>query len=83
VLDPAAFLRTAIAKQLALPLDTVQPERHLFDDLGLDSLDVIELVMAVEEYYSIEIDELSLNLGTVAEAESALKDLITSAVKKL
>jgi acyl carrier protein len=72
VLDPAAFLRTAIAKQLALPLDTVQPERHLFDDLGLDSLDVIELVMAVEEYYSIEIDELSLNLGTVAEAESAL-----------
>lgn len=83
VLDPADFLRKAIAVQLAVPLDTVQPERHLFDDLGLDSLDVVELVMAAEEYYSIQIDELGLNAGTVAEAESALKDLITSAVKKL
>lgn len=46
-----------IAEQFGIPTDTVTPTASLRDDLGADSLDDIELVMALEDEFSIEIPD--------------------------
>ncbi len=53
-------LRAAIAKQLDIAEDTIQPDSQLIEDLKADSLDVVELIMDLENEYGIEIpdDEL-------------------------
>ena len=57
-----------IAKQLNLqPLD-VAPEKEIVKDLGADSLDVVEMLMNLEEEYSITIpDEDAMKIKTVAD----------------
>jgi len=50
-------VRTIIANQLGVEEGTVQLESKFVDDLGADSLDTVELVMAFEEEFSIEIPE--------------------------
>ncbi len=46
-----------ITEQLGLDDDEVTPDSSLTDDLGADSLDVVEVVMALEEEFGIEIDD--------------------------
>ena len=46
-----------ITEQLAIDVDEMTPDARIIDDLGADSLDFIELVMACEETFGIEIDE--------------------------
>ena len=46
-----------IAEQLAKPVDAVKLEDKFVDDLGADSLDQVEIVMALEEAFSLEIPE--------------------------
>ena len=49
--------------------DNVDPSKHFIDDLGADSLDTVELVMAFEEEFEIEIpDEDAEKLETVGNA---------------
>jgi acyl carrier protein len=58
-----------IVEQLGVDEDEVKPDASFVDDLGADSLDVVELVMALEEEFGIEIsDEDAEKLGTVKEA---------------
>jgi len=58
-----------IVEQLGVDEDEVKAEASFVDDLGADSLDVVELVMALEEEFGIEIsDEDAEKLGTVKEA---------------
>jgi acyl carrier protein len=58
-----------IVEQLGVDEDEVKPEAHFVDDLGADSLDVVELVMALEEEFSLEIsDEDAEKLTTVKQA---------------
>ena len=58
-----------IVDQLGVDGDSVNAEAHFIDDLGADSLDTVELVMAFEEEFDIEIpDEDAEKLETVGDA---------------
>ena len=58
-----------IVQQLGVDADKVSPEASFVDDLGADSLDVVELVMAFEEEFDVEIpDEAAEKIGTVKDA---------------
>lgn len=68
-------MREIIASQLNISEDEITEESSLKDDLGADSLDLFELVMALEEEYSIEIPtEEYENLDTVSDVIAYLKD---------
>ena len=57
--------------------ESITPETDIFEDLGADSLDVVELVMSIEEEYDIVItDERAGNVRTVAQVVEMLNDLI-------
>lgn len=57
-----------IANQLGVEKDIITPEAHVVDDLGADSLDVVELVMALEEAFDLEIpDEDAEKIRTVKD----------------
>ncbi|HUC43619.1 MAG TPA: acyl carrier protein [Candidatus Sulfotelmatobacter sp.] len=49
-------VREQVAKRLGIEESVIAPWSHFVDDLGADSLDVVELVMAVEEEFGVEID---------------------------
>ena len=58
-----------IVDQLGVDADSVSPDAHFIDDLGADSLDTVELVMAFEEEFDIEIpDEDAEKLESVSDA---------------
>ena len=58
-----------IVEQLGVDEDEVKSEASFVDDLGADSLDVVELVMALEEEFGLEIsDEDAEKLSTVKQA---------------
>ena len=61
-------IRQIIAEQLGLGEDEVKLEASLVDDLGADSLDIVELVMAMEEEFEMEIpDEDAEKIVTVKD----------------
>ncbi len=58
-----------VAERLSVGADTVKPESSFINDLGADSLDIVELVMEFEEAFDIQIpDEDSESIRTVGEA---------------
>lgn len=58
-----------VAEQLEVDEKEVKPEASFANDLGADSLDTVELVMALEEEFEVEIpDEAAENIQTVGEA---------------
>ncbi len=62
-------VKTIIAEQLGVKSEEVIPGASFIDDLGADSLDTVELVMALEEEFGIEIpDEDAEKMGTVGDA---------------
>jgi len=62
-------VRSIIVEQLGISEDEVKIEASFIDDLGADSLDIVELVMAMEEEFEIEIpDEEAENIKTVGDA---------------
>ena len=59
-------VRDALAQQFEVDPETITPETSLIDDLGADSLDVVELIMSLEDMYGISItDEDAAQLYTV------------------
>jgi acyl carrier protein len=50
-------IKAIVVEQLGVAEDEVVPEASFLDDLGADSLDIVELVMAIEEEYDIEIPD--------------------------
>ena len=64
-----------IIDQLGVDEKQVNPEASFIDDLGADSLDTVELVMALEEEFDIEIpDEDAEKIATVQNAVNYIKD---------
>ena len=62
-------VREIIAEQLGVKKEEVTDDAKFIDDLGADSLDTVELVMALEEEFGIEIpDEDAEKMATVGEA---------------
>jgi len=63
-----ARVTAIIGEQLGVEASTLTPEANLLDDLGADSLDVVELVMALEEEFQIEVpDDHVENIRTIAD----------------
>jgi acyl carrier protein len=62
-------IKKLIAEKLDVDLSDVVPEASLIDDLGADSLAIVELIMCMEEEFDIEVpDEDAEKLATVKEA---------------
>jgi len=67
-------IREIICEQLDVPQEDVVPEASFVDDLGADSLDQVELIMAMEEEFDVSIpDEDAENIGTVQDAIDYIK----------
>ncbi len=64
-------IREIIVEQLGVPAGQVVPEASFIDDLGADSLDIVELVMALEEAFDLEIpDDHAEKIRTIQDAIS-------------
>lgn len=67
-------VKEVIVEQLGVDADRVRSEASFIDDLGADSLDIVELVMAMEEEFDIEIpDEEAEKLKTVKDVVTYLQ----------
>ncbi len=67
--DVTQRVKDIIVEQLGVNPEEVTPEASFIEDLGADSLDTVELVMALEEEFDAEIpDEAAENLKTVGQA---------------
>jgi acyl carrier protein len=73
--DTEAKVKEIIINELGVEADKVTNEASFVEDLGADSLDTVELVMAFEEEFGIEIpDEDAEQLQTVGDAVKYLKE---------
>ncbi len=62
-------VKKIIAEKLSVDLSQVKPEASFVDDLGADSLDLVELIMSMEEEFNVEIsDEDAEKIVTVQDA---------------
>jgi acyl carrier protein len=67
-------VKKIVAEKLSVEPDEVVPEASFVDDLGADSLDLVELIMAMEEAFDIEIsDEEAEKLQTVQDSITYIK----------
>jgi acyl carrier protein len=72
--DIAERVKKIIVEQLSVKEEEVKPQASLMDDLGADSLDTVELVMAFEEEFDTEIpDEHAENIKTVQDVIDYIK----------
>ena len=69
-------VREIVVEQLSVNADEVKEESKFIEDLGADSLDVVELVMALEEKFDIEIsDDAAEKITTVKEAMEFIENI--------
>ncbi len=69
-------VRDILADQLEINPDTITMDTNIMEDLGADSLDVVELIMALESEFGIMIsDETAATLVTVSEIVKFLENL--------
>lgn len=67
-------IKEILADQLDINADDIQMESKLNDDLGADSLDAIDIVMSIEDQYSIEVpDETIQEMKTVEDIVSFIE----------
>jgi acyl carrier protein len=67
-------VKAIVAEQLGVEPNEVTPQSKFVEDLGADSLDVVELVMALEDEFSLEIpDEEAEKISTVGEASKYIE----------
>ncbi|MGH9453519.1 MAG: acyl carrier protein [Terriglobia bacterium] len=72
-------VKQLIVEQLGVDEQEVTPSAHIIDDLGADSLDIVELVMTFEESFSIEIpDEDAEKIQTVKDAADYIQAHVKS-----
>ncbi|MCL2228673.1 MAG: acyl carrier protein [Firmicutes bacterium] len=65
-----------LCKQLNKKPETVKSEMRIKEDLGADSLDVVELLMAIEDQYGVQVpDDVVMSVKTVADLIAAIDKL--------
>ena len=70
-------VREIVCEQLGVGEDEVTPDASFIEDLGADSLDIVELVMAMEEEFDIEIpDDDAERIQTIGDAINYLKEKV-------
>lgn len=75
-------VKSIIAEQLGVKVEEVTDTASFVDDLGADSLDTVELVMALEEEFGIEIpDEDAEKMTSVGEAVRYIEQKVSKAAK--
>ncbi len=68
-------VKEVVAEQLGVNADEIKEDSKFIEDLGADSLDVVELVMALEEKFDIEIpDESAESIATVNDAVKFIEE---------
>ncbi len=68
-------VKEVVAEQLGVNIDEIKEDSKFVEDLGADSLDVVELVMALEEKFDIEIpDESAEGIATVSDAVKFIEE---------
>ena len=71
-------VKNLVISQLGVDAEKVTTDSSFIDDLGADSLDTVELVMAFEEEFDMEIsDEVAQKLRTVSDVIGYLKDKVS------
>ncbi len=74
-MDEFERVKNVIVDQLSVEAEEVTPEASFVDDLGADSLDVVELIMGLETEFDIEIpDEDAEKISTVGDAVEYIKN---------
>jgi len=72
-------IKSIIAEQLGVKPEEVTPEASFIDDLGADSLDTVELVMALEEEFGIEIpDEDAEKMTKVSDSIKYIEEKVAA-----
>ncbi len=78
-MDLEKRLNNLIVEQLGISEEEAVPEASFIDDLGADSLDIVELVMAMEEEFDVEIpDEDAEQIQRISDAISYMKEKLGS-----
>ena len=68
-------IKTILAEQFSMSEDDINMDTSFTEDIGADSLDLVELVMALEQEFDIEIDDDQVeNIKTVGDAVRYIKD---------
>lgn len=74
-MDILSKVKDIVVEQLGVDEEEVTEQASFVDDLGADSLDIVELVMALEEEFDLEIpDEDAEKIVTVADAVNYIKE---------
>ena len=74
--SPADRIKKIIVEQLGVNEDQIKPEAKFIEDLGADSLDTVELVMALEEAFGTEIpDQEAEKLQSVGDVIKFIEDI--------
>ncbi len=67
-MDTLEILKEILSKQLRVDADTIDADTDIVDDLGADSLDVVEMLMTIEQEHGIVVpDEVIANFKTVGD----------------
>lgn len=75
--ETADRVKKIVVEHLGVEADKVTEEASFIDDLGADSLDIVELVMAFEEEFGIEIpDDAAETIQTVGDAVTFIKGAV-------
>ena len=75
--DTAERVKKIVVEHLNVDPDKVTDNASFIEDLGADSLDTVELVMAFEEEFGIEIpDDVQEQIGTVGDAVKYIKERV-------
>jgi acyl carrier protein len=73
--DTADRVKKIVVEHLGVEEEKVTPDASFIDDLGADSLDIVELVMAFEEEFGVEIpDDAAEKIATVGDANKYIEE---------